>query len=75
MLGELSTVAGDLDVNVTDGKTYAIAAALMNRAIPFAFMSGFIGPEDVPESLRHAPFLAKPYRPARIKRILDAIDD
>ncbi len=53
-----------LDVNVTDGKTYELAAALMKDEIPFAFMSGFDPRHDIPENLRKAPVLAKPFRPA-----------
>jgi DNA-binding NtrC family response regulator len=62
-----------LDVNVTNGKTYGIAASLLSREIPFAFMSGFVSRHEVPEPLRHAPFLAKPYRSAQIRSILDGI--
>lgn len=62
-----------LDVKVTDGKTYEIAAALMKDRIPFAFMSGFDPRHDIPENLRHAPFLAKPFRPAQIKSILSGL--
>jgi CheY-like chemotaxis protein len=57
-----------LDVQVTDGKTYEIAAYLMKDEIPFAFMSGFDPRHDIPESLRKAPILAKPFQPAQIKR-------
>jgi DNA-binding NtrC family response regulator len=63
-----------LDVNVTDGKTYAIADALMKDEIPFAFMSGFIDSDEVPERLRRAPSLTKPYRLSQIKSILSGID-
>jgi DNA-binding NtrC family response regulator len=62
-----------LDVNVTYGKTYGIAASLMDHEIPFAFMSGAIARHDVPENLRGAPFLAKPYRAAYVKSILSGI--
>jgi hypothetical protein len=60
-------------VKVTDGKTYEIAAALMKDKIPFAFMSGLVTHSDVPENLRHAPFLVKPFRPAQIKSILSGL--
>jgi DNA-binding NtrC family response regulator len=62
-----------LDVNVNNGKTYGIAASLVGRDIPFAFMSGFVLRHEVPEHLRHAPFLAKPYRSAQIKSILSSV--
>ncbi len=64
-----------LDVNVTDGKTYGIAADLMTHEIPFAFMSGLAARHEFPEGLRHAPFLVKPYRPAQIKSILSGLVD
>jgi DNA-binding NtrC family response regulator len=62
-----------LDVKVTDGKTYEIAAALMKDEIPFAFMSGLVTHSDVPVNLRHAPFLVKPFQPAQIKSILSGL--
>jgi DNA-binding LytR/AlgR family response regulator len=62
-----------LDVNVTDGKTYEIAAYLMKDETPFAFMSGFDPRHDIPENLRDASVLAKPYRLAQIKSILSGL--
>jgi DNA-binding response OmpR family regulator len=62
-----------LDVNVTDGKTYEIAAALMKDEIPFAFMSGFDPRHDIPENLRNASVLARPFRPAQIKLMLGGL--
>jgi DNA-binding NtrC family response regulator len=62
-----------LDVNVTDGKTYEIAASLMKDKIPFAFMSGFNVRNEIPENLRRAPFLAKPYRPAQVRLMLSGL--
>ena len=64
-----------LDVQVTDGKTYEIAACLMKDEIPFAFMSGFDPHHDIPDSLRKAPVFAKPFRPAQIKSILSRLAD
>ncbi|MEI9916400.1 MAG: response regulator [Methylovirgula sp.] len=62
-----------LDVNVTDGKTYEIAATLTKDKIPFAFMSGFDPRHDIPDNLRMASVLAKPFRPAQIKSILSGL--
>ncbi len=64
-----------LDVNVTDGKTYEIAACLMKDEVPFAFMSGFDPHHDIPENLRKAQFLARPFRQAQIKSILSGLID
>jgi CheY-like chemotaxis protein len=62
-----------LDVNVTDGKTYSIATSLMNDQVPFAFMSGYMARDEMPEGFRHAMFVKKPYRPDQIKSILDGL--
>lgn len=50
-----------LDVDLLDGKSFEVASDLAARGVPFAFVSGSI-PGDVPESLRQARFVAKPYR-------------
>ncbi len=48
-----------LDVNVTDGKTFEIAVMLRMRQVPFVFLSA-AQPEQLPDDLRDAPFIAKP---------------
>ncbi|HSP24895.1 MAG TPA: response regulator [Saliniramus sp.] len=58
-----------LDIDVRDGKSFSIATALEERGIPFAFVSGSL-PEDLPYSLRRAPFITKPFREAAILRSL-----
>ncbi|MGP9822174.1 response regulator [Salinarimonas sp. NSM] len=50
-----------LDIDLTDGKSFGIAQALGERGVPFAFVSA-ARPSDLPESLRSARFVAKPYR-------------
>ncbi len=49
-----------LDVDVVDGKTFDIAASLLRRGTPFAFVSGS-APGDLPDPLRKARFLRKPF--------------
>ena len=60
-----------LDVDVLDGTTFAFASALIDRAIPFAFLSAS-NREHVPAALRAAPFVAKPYTPGDIAALLHA---
>lgn len=56
-----------LDVDLTNGATYGIARTLMDRRIPFSFVSG--SPKtDLPAELRSAPFIEKPYRADEIVR-------
>ena len=58
-----------LDIDVTDGKTFDVAALLHERGTPFAFVSGS-RPEEIPPALRNVPFVPKPYDPATIVRTL-----
>jgi CheY-like chemotaxis protein len=50
-----------LDINVTDGETYAIARRLDEARIPFVFVSA-TPPDSLPADLRTAQFMEKPYR-------------
>ena len=49
-----------LDIDVTDGKTYLLAARLIADDVPLAFVSASDAGE-LPPSLRGVPFVAKPY--------------
>ena len=58
-----------LDVDVSDGKSFAIAQELRERDIPFAFVSAS-APSDVPETLQFVSFIPKPYDETEILRSL-----
>ncbi len=49
-----------LDIDVIGGKTFDVAASLMSKGTPFAFVSGS-APHEVPQALRQARFLRKPF--------------
>lgn len=49
-----------LDIDVVGGKTFGIAAELVKRSIPFAFVSAS-HPAEVPPGLRQAAFIPKPF--------------
>jgi DNA-binding response OmpR family regulator len=49
-----------LDIDVIGGKSFGIAETLCSRHIPFAFVSAS-RPTDVPQPLRHAAFIPKPF--------------
>jgi two-component SAPR family response regulator len=63
-----------LDVNVTNGKTIEVAQILERKRVPFVFVSGS-PQEQLPFDLRSVPFIPKPFYPAQIKRVLQAIVD
>jgi len=49
-----------LDIDVVGGKSFGIAEALMERQIPFMFVSAS-KPSELPQALRQAAFVAKPF--------------
>jgi CheY-like chemotaxis protein len=59
-----------LDVDLPDGKSYELAARLDERRVPFAFVSGSRR-GDMPEHLRHAHFIPKPYSQNAIRKSLN----
>jgi DNA-binding response OmpR family regulator len=60
-----------LDVDVVGGKSFGVASALVQRRIPFAFVSAS-SPGDLPHSLRQAAFIPKPFEE---KAILESLSD
>ena len=58
-----------LDIDVTDGKSFELAAALLERRIPFAFVSAS-RPSELPAHLRGAAFIPKPFEEATIVRTI-----
>jgi FixJ family two-component response regulator len=62
-----------LDIDVVGGKTFDVAASLLQKGTPFAFVSGST-PGDVPEHLRKVRFLRKPFSTHEIARFVsDAV--
>jgi len=62
-----------LDIDVADGKSFGIAAELMERQIPFAFVSAS-RPSDVPQHLKGATFIPKPFEENAILRTIEKCD-
>lgn len=58
-----------LDIHVTDGLVFPLAARLAGRSIPFAFMSGD-SPSDLPDEWKLVPVLRKPFLYDDFERIL-----
>ena len=58
-----------LDIDVRDGKSFGLAAELDRSRVPFVFVSGS-SRSELPDGLRHARFVAKPYAPATIRSFL-----
>jgi FixJ family two-component response regulator len=58
-----------LDIDVQGGKTFDVAARLLENGTPFAFVSGS-SPGDVPEELRTVRFLRKPFSTHEIAKFV-----
>lgn len=65
-----------LDVNMNGQMAYPVAETLIARGIPFIFLSGY-GRAALPENLRNAHCVPKPYDPTflinEVKRITAAL--
>lgn len=65
-----------LDVNLDGEMSWAAAAALQTRGIPFVFSTGYEISKLLPESLKGSKFIKKPYNVTELENvILDAIKD
>jgi hypothetical protein len=56
------------------GVDVEVAQILERKHVPFVFVSGS-PQEELPFDLRSAPFIPKPFYPAQIERVLQAIVD
>jgi CheY-like chemotaxis protein len=54
-----------LDIDVADGKSFGLAGLLLERRIPFVFVSAS-RPTELPSHLRGASFIPKPFQEATI---------
>ncbi|MBB4038972.1 DNA-binding response OmpR family regulator [Microvirga flocculans] len=60
-----------LDIDVVGGKSFGVAEMLMERHIPFAFVSAS-NPSDLPCNLQEAAFVAKPFEErALLRAVMD----
>ena len=62
-----------LDIDVRDGKTFELAAAMVQTGRPFMFISGAVR-RDLPGMFRGLAFLQKPYAAGDIRRWLCRTD-
>jgi CheY-like chemotaxis protein len=69
MAAELDLDAAVLDVNLDGRPSYPVAETLRRRSVPFLFATGY-GAAGVPEPLRDAPVLAKPFHKRQLAAAL-----
>jgi len=58
-----------LDANLGGQTVDELAAALTNRNIPFAFVTGYAR-ETLPADFRHVPVVRKPYEHEHLKQVV-----
>lgn len=56
-----------LDLNMRGERTYAVAAELKKRGIPFVFVTAYVMLPDCPDELRDVPHVGKPVRPEDLR--------
>ena len=69
LIGAHAFDAAMVDVNLGDGKSFAVADALAERGVPFVFSTGYSG-QSVKDAYRDRPVLRKPYRAADLAEAL-----
>lgn len=69
---EIDVDIATLDINLAGELSYPVADILRQRAIPFLFVTGY-GTMGVPEHLRDAPLLGKPFVINRLAAVLQKI--
>jgi two-component sensor histidine kinase/DNA-binding response OmpR family regulator len=60
-----------LDISLGQEKSFPIASELASRAIPFVFVTGYTDIQAVPEELKSATRVQKPYRIEDIRRAIE----
>lgn len=61
-----------VDANLGGRPADSIAAALTRKGVPFAFATGY-GREGLPADYRHVGVLAKPFRPAQLRAMIESL--
>lgn len=69
LIGSTEIDAAVLDVNLDGDDSFAVAAALVERRIPFIFATGY-GASRLPQELAGHPVVQKPYRLEELSRAL-----
>lgn len=62
-----------LDVNLGESTSFGFARLLMERGIPFGFVSGYSDTLDFPADLRHVPLLNKPFDEQAMRFFVEAL--
>lgn len=74
MAAALTLDAAVLDVNLNGVRTFPVAETLSARRIPFLFSTGY-GATGIPDGLKPAPVLTKPFRRKDLELALRATLD
>jgi len=64
--------AATLDVNLNGTRSYAVAEALVEHGVPFAFSTGY-GARGMADAFRDWPVLDKPFNFTQLTRVLTGL--
>ncbi|TCR93079.1 response regulator receiver domain-containing protein [Rhizobium sp. BK376] len=62
-----------LDVNLGEAMSFGFARILIERGIPFGFVSGYSDTQDFPKDLQHIPLLVKPFNEGAMLAFLNRV--
>ena len=60
-----------LDINLDGRFCFPICNVLVQRGIPFCFLTGYSHLAMVPQQYRHAPLVSKPFEPEEMRNVID----
>jgi CheY-like chemotaxis protein len=70
-LGRIGDIGGAvIDVNLGGQPSFSVAQMLRERGIPFVFATGYSDKERVPDDLKDAPLVTKPFAPGELVSML-----
>ncbi|PZM17010.1 hypothetical protein CPY51_01865 [Rhizobium tubonense] len=64
-----------LDVNLGEAMSFGFARLLMERGIPFGFVSGYSNTQDFPPDMQDVPLLVKPFDEMAMQHFLGKLFD
>ena len=59
-----------LDVNLGDGRSFAVARALRQNGVPFVFLTGYDMSSAFPPEFERVPRMPKPVNPQRLSELI-----
>jgi DNA-binding response OmpR family regulator len=70
---EASLEGAILDINLDGRFCFPICHVLVQRGIPFCFLTGYSHLSMIPQQFRGAPLVSKPFEPDEMRNVIEAM--